>query len=159
MLDDEKSTILNNTWDFYRLLAQQRVTHFNLFIVLSGAILAVVFTNIASSLRGNIISACVAVLHIFMCFIFQKIDSRNKFLIKQTEKTLKNLEASYSDSNYKVMTNEETDTGSLRLAEKNKPILLKQLSTSQLYGLFYLAFTVIGIIAFILSFVFCFVKI
>lgn len=38
MMEDEiKTKILDMAWDYFKLLAQQRVTHFNLFIVFMGA--------------------------------------------------------------------------------------------------------------------------
>lgn len=57
IIDNEiELKVLDMSWDYFKLLAQQRVTHFNLFIVIIGAINAVVATQIFVDLRGNLIA-------------------------------------------------------------------------------------------------------
>lgn len=67
---DSKEKVLDITWDYFKLLAQQRVTHFNLFIVFIGAISAVFATQINVDLRGDIIALSLAIAQVFLCFIF-----------------------------------------------------------------------------------------
>lgn len=146
--DKDKSNALDLAWDYFKLLAQQRVTHFNLFIVFMGAITAVLVSNIHTNLRGNMITCALSFFQMFLCFIFHKIDIRNKFLIKHTENVIKDIERTYENDKYKVFLMEEKRTVSLRNIEKNKLYFARQLSTSQLYNLFYYFFLIAGFAVF-----------
>ena len=139
------------TWDYFKLLAQQRVTHFNLFIVFAGAIAAVTVSQIGTDVRGNAAAAALGTAQMFLCFIFQKIDERNKFLIKQTEKTLKSFESDYANDRYRVFLNEEYDTQRLRDQQTGVPYFRRQLSTSQLYNLFYAVFASAGALGLVIA--------
>lgn len=115
------------------------------------AISTVFATQIYVDLRGNIIACILAVIQIFLCFIFHKIDVRNKFLIKHTEKIIKDIENGFDESVPRILISEEQSTEILRLADKKKMYLLRQLSTTQLYNLFYTFFVVLGLIEFVFS--------
>jgi hypothetical protein len=149
--DKDKSKALDMTWDYFKLLAQQRVTHFNLFIVFIGAITAALVVSVHTDLRGNIIACTLSFFQVFLCFIFHKIDIRNKFLIKHTESIIKNIEKSYENDIYKVFLMEEKSTNALRDKEKSKLYCARQLSTSQLYNLFYFFFMLMGFSVFVFS--------
>lgn len=84
MGDETTTKVFDMAWDYFKLLAQQRVTHFNLFIVFMGVISTVFATQINVDLRSNIIACSLATVQMFICFVFLKIDIRNKFLIKHT---------------------------------------------------------------------------
>lgn len=143
--ESEKISTLNMAYDYFKLLAQQRVTHFNLFIVLVGAVTAILVTNISTDVKGNSVAAVLSLLQILLCFIFHKLDLRNKFLIKHTESVIKGIETTYTDERHKIFLLEETRTQTLREAEKHKVYFGRQLSTSQLYNLFYFVFLVAGL--------------
>lgn len=138
--------VLDMSWDYFKLLAQQRVTHFNLFIVIIGAISAVVATQIFMNLRGNIITLALAIAQLLLCFIFYKIDVRNKFLIKHNERIIKNFESRFEKDVPKIFITEEKNTKDIRIAEHGKIYIFRQLSTSQLYNLFYSFFAIVGLI-------------
>lgn len=152
--ENERSSTLNMAWDYFKLLAQQRVTHFNLFIVFMGAITAILTSNIHTSLKGDITACALSFIQIFLCFIFHKIDLRNKFLIKHTENIIKNIENTYEEENLKIFLLEEKNTDSLRDTEKHKLYFKRQLSTSQLYNLFYFSFFLAGLVELSLSIAF-----
>lgn len=147
----DKDKVLDMSWDYFKLLAQQRVTHFNLFIVFMGAISAVFATQIHVDLRGNIIAATLAAIQIFLCFIFRKIDERNKFLIKHTERIIKDIEDTFDENTPRIFLMEEKLTENIRLADNKKIYFLRQLSTSQLYNMFYRFFVIIGFVGLIVS--------
>jgi hypothetical protein len=157
----ERSKALDISWDYFKLLAQQRVTHFNLFIIIICAFSAVIISNIHSDIVGNSIALLLSFFQIFLCFIFYKIDIRNKYLIKHTESTIKNIERTYGDTNNQIFLQEEYATLLLRENQKTKVLLFKQLSTSQLYKLFYVAVFITGTLEslfssyFILQLIFC----
>jgi hypothetical protein len=150
-LTDSHKNAQNIAWDYFHLLAQQRVTHFNLFIVFVGAISAIFATQINESLWGNVIACILASMEVFLCFIFYKIDIRNKFLIKHTERVLIQIESNLGKDVPKLFTEEEALTGDIRHTESKKMWAFRQLSTSQLYKLFYAFFFIVGLIAFALS--------
>lgn len=143
---DSKEKVLDITWDYFKILAQQRVTHFNLFIVFMGAISAVFATQINVDLRGNIIAFSLAIAQVFLCFIFHKIDIRNKFLIKHTEEIIKTFEKEFEQGVPRIFIMEEQLTKEKRLQDKKKLYFLRQLSTSQLYNMFYAFFVILGLV-------------
>lgn len=143
---DRKEKVLDITWDYFKLLAQQRVTHFNLFIVFMGAISTVFATQINVDLRGNIIALSLAIAQVFLYFIFHKIDIRNKFLIKHTEEIIKTFENEFGEGVPRIFLMEELLTNERRSQDKKKIFLLRQLSTSQLYNMFYAFFIILGFV-------------
>jgi hypothetical protein len=146
-------SIQTMTFEYFKLLAQQRVTHFNLFIVFIGAMSTAYATQIGNSMRGNIIAFVLSLIEIFLCFIFHKIDLRNKFLIKHTEKMLIQIEDRFENTMPRLFAEEVKSTASVRCGEKGKFWAFRQLSTSQLYNSFYAFFSVTGILALVLSIV------
>lgn len=151
-IESNQDNVQKMTWEYFQLLAQQRVSHFNLFIVFIGAIFAVYVLQIGNGLQGNIVSCVLSLIEIFLCFIFHKIDLRNKFLIKHTEKILMQLEENYDDNTPKIFISEKESTEAVRNKEKTKLYCFRQLSTSQLYNLFYIVFFCIGCLTLVLSF-------
>lgn len=65
---------------------------------------------------------------------------RNKFLIKHTEKTIKDIEKEFDEDTPQVFMMEEKATEVIRQSDKKKLYFSWQLSTSQLYNLFYVRF-------------------
>ncbi len=143
---DNKEKVLDMNWDYFKILAQQRVTHFNFFIVFIGAISTVFATQINVDLRGNIIALSLAIAQVFLCFIFHKIDIRNKFLIKHTEEIIKIFEKEFEQGVPRIFIMEEQLTKEKRLLDKKKLYFLRQLSTSQLYNMFYAFFVILGLV-------------
>lgn len=155
----ENSKILDMAWDYFKLLAQQRITHFNLFIVFMGVLTTVLLSNINSGLKGNVIAIVLSIIQMFLCFIFRKIDVRNKYLTKHTERIIKLIEETYEDVKTRIFIEEEITTLELRQDQKKIIFPKRQLSLSQLYRLFYMFFLCIGFIEIIVSFTLIFVKI
>lgn len=150
-ISEAHENVQKMAWDYFQLLAQQRVTHFNLFIVFIGAISAAFATQINESVRGNIIACVLSVIEVFLCFIFYKIDQRNKFLIKHTEKVIIQTESYFEEGIPKLFAGEVESTASVRKGDMKKLYFFRQLSTSQLYNLFYGFFFIIGVLALVLS--------
>jgi len=117
----------NYLWNYFQLHASQRLTTFKFYITISTivftgyvAILGVSFSPILAILFGLILS--------LLSFIFWKLDSRNKQLIKNVEEALRYLESlpDFSEgiqannkvaSVLKIFTYEEEQTNKIR---KNK---------------------------------------
>lgn len=150
-LSETHKSVQKMAWNYFQLLAQQRVTHFNLFIVFIGAISATFATQINRDLRGNIIALVLSGIEVFLCFIFHKIDLRNKFMIKHTEKVIIRIEECFEDNIPKLFKEEDEATADIRESDKEKLWCCRQLSTSQLYNLFYGVFFLIGVLALVVS--------
>jgi len=150
-LETDKNTVYNIDWDYFKLLAQQRVTHFNLFIVIVLAIVTIYSSQIGNSVYGNLMSAILAVTQIALSFVFYKIDLRNKFLIKHTESIMMKIENDLDENIPKIFVEEMNKTNIVRENEKKKSPLLKQLSTSQLYRFFFFFFIVVGVFEIVIS--------
>lgn len=151
--ESEEKYALEMSFDYFKLLAKQRVTHFNLFIVFIGAITTVLVSQINTNITGIIIACTLSFIQVFLCFIFYKIDIRNKYLIKHTESIIKSIEGNYSNINHQIFLSEEKSTNHLRMVEGGRIYFARQLSTSQLYKLFYLFFLFAGLVEFVLSIV------
>jgi len=111
-------------WNYFQLHASQRLTTFKFYITISSIIstgyVAIVGTNvipILAILFGFILS--------LLSFIFCKLDSRNKQLIKNAEEALKYLESIHDSSNgiptnknvasvLKIFTYEEEQTNRMK---------------------------------------------
>lgn len=151
---EERARTQDIAWDYFKLLANQRVTHFNLFIVLVCAITAIQIANLHVDIKGNIVSGILSVFQMVICFIFYKIDLRNKFLYKHIEKTIKSIERTYQEESNQIFLQEGVSTQNLRDQENNKAIFTRQLSASQLYKFFYSVVFCMSIIELVISIVF-----
>jgi hypothetical protein len=103
------------------------------------------------NLRGNIITLALSIAQLLLSFIFYKIDVRNKFLIKYNEQVIKSFESRFEKDAPKIFIKEEKNTNDIRAAEKGKMYLFRQLSTSQLYNLFYSFFAIVGVLEGVLA--------
>ena len=86
--------MLEHTWRYFELHANQRMAVFNFFLVMSGALAA----GIAASLQGSpklaAIGIAVGALLPFVSVVFWKLDQRASFLIKHAERALAEIECS-----------------------------------------------------------------
>lgn len=147
----EDKEIFNLAWNYFSLLAKQRVTYFNFFIVLISVITTAVITSFQRNLNIHIVGISLGLMECFFCFIFWKIDVRNKYLTKHTENAIKCFEVEYEHIELKIFTIEEEKTNELRESQKKKFFFNRQLSHSKLYITFYIVFFIIGLLGSIVS--------
>ena len=147
-----ESEVLNLAWSYFSLLAQQRLTYFNFFIVLMGVISTALVTSFQEKLDVHVVGIGLGLIEAFLCFTFWKIDERNKYLTKHMENVIKYIEHGYKCEEIKIFTTEEIMTAQLRNVQNNH-IFTKQLSHSQLHKMFYIVFSTIGILGAIVSLV------
>lgn len=108
MTDKRPSTtdMLDHAWRYFELHANQRMSVFNFFIVIS----ALVATGMAASLRGRGVVALVGTVLGFLLalvsFIFWKLDQRVSFLLKHAESALSALEASLPELGTRLFAQE-----------------------------------------------------
>jgi hypothetical protein len=103
-------TVLTHAWRYFELHANQRMSIFNFFLVLSG----VISTGLAASIQGSAYLGCVGVflgiLLTLVSFVFWKLDQRVSFLIKHAENALSEIECALPDECTRLFLHERGKT-------------------------------------------------
>ncbi|MGE8422209.1 RipA family octameric membrane protein [Sphingobacterium siyangense] len=128
--------------------AQQRVQHFNYFIVFSSLISTATITTLTSSNKVYLIALVLGSIQILISFIFIKIDDRNRFLIKHSEEIIKQIEIS-SCTPFALFSTEENVT-KMEMAN-DKSFFKRSYSHRKSYNIVYGVFGFIGIFVIIYS--------
>jgi len=87
-LEDQRK----HAWDYFALHAQQRLTTFNFFLILSSLLLGGLVTTFQKEFRVPHVGVPIGLFLILLAFTFWKLDTRNKQLIKNAEDGLRSLE-------------------------------------------------------------------
>lgn len=138
-------------WNYFSLHSSQRLTTFNFYIVFS-TVTATGCMNVLAKNGMSGIGIVLGLLLAFLSFVFWKVDSRNRQLIKCSEEALKYLEEklmaeeSTEEEVLKIFTQEARQTEELR---KNKSIAFwKNLfSYATCFNMVFLSFGIAGVIA------------
>ncbi len=144
------SFLRKQAWDYFTTHANQRMTIFNFYIVLSSVTVTSYFASFKND--SNLASAgwILTLLLCFFAFIFWKLDQRNKLLIKNAERALKYFERSDpSPILTKVFLHEEKETEAIRkLAKRSGRIFFwrRHLSYSDCFNSVYAVFALIGFV-------------
>jgi len=134
--------------------AQQRVQHFNYFIVFSSILTTATITTFQSNFQAHNLGVGLGVIQIFLSFIFSKLDDRNRFLIKHAENIVKNIEKDFENANgycYSLFTSEEIETIKSKEKQKRTNYFSRQMSHKQSYNFIYTVFGLIGLTSILLS--------
>lgn len=95
-----QSEIRNHCWSYFSLHAQQRISVFQYYVTLQSALFGVALFAIQnSSIQGLRPLAFVGLFIFILAFVFWKIDSRTRSLIKNAELSLLKIEK-YFDQNW-----------------------------------------------------------
>jgi uncharacterized membrane protein len=133
--------------------AQQRVQHFNYFIIYSSLLTTGAITCLQPNIKAYSLGIGIGLIQLFVSFVFNKLDDRNRFLIKHAENIIKNIEKQTIGTNhnfYPLFTLEENLTNKLAQLKK-KNIISRPISHKTAYSSIYLVFGIIGFIYFIIS--------
>ena len=84
--------LLEHAWRYFELHANQRMSLFNYFLVLSGAVAAGLAATLQGSQRFSSLGVALGLLLALVSFVFWKLDQRVSFLIKHAESALSELE-------------------------------------------------------------------
>lgn len=76
---------LNHAWQYFQLHAQQRITTFNFYIVLTGLLTTGIATATYNLPQNAILTASLSVFLVGISYFFYKLDERVSFLIKGAE--------------------------------------------------------------------------
>lgn len=85
---------LGHAWNYFQLHANQRISVFNYFVVLSGVLAAGLAATIQGPPRLASLGVGLGLLLVLLSFVFWKLDERTSFLIKHAEDILKGIEPS-----------------------------------------------------------------
>lgn len=81
-----------HAWDYFALHAQQRLATFNFFLIFSSVLLGALVTTFQKEFRVPFVAVPIGLFLVLLAFIFWKLDSRNKQLVKNAEDGLRSLE-------------------------------------------------------------------
>lgn len=86
--------LLEHAWRYFELHANQRISIFNYFVVISGAVSAGIAATWQGSQHFSIVGIVLGLLLSVVSFVFWKLDQRVSFLIKHAESALAEVEQS-----------------------------------------------------------------
>jgi hypothetical protein len=89
---EPSEVLLEHAWRYFQLHANQRMSVFNFFLVLSGAVAAGLAATVQGSQRFSSLGVALGLLLALVSFVFWKLDQRVSFLIKHAECALSELE-------------------------------------------------------------------
>jgi len=145
----KEEAVLNMAWDYFQQHANQRIRYFNFFVILSSLMTTGLLTTFRESFHVPLIGMIIGILQMVFAFVFWKIDERNKFLTKNGENTIKEIERNYFFGNnhdysqkLRFFTNEEIETD--KRARETRNIITKQMLHSRAFNLMFGVFFIIG---------------
>lgn len=139
---------LDLAWKYFQQHAQQRISYFNFFIVFSTILTSCFVSTFQSSFLLPRLGIVLGGLEVLISYIFLKIDIRNKFMTRQAEKVIQEMEYQCNLSggkSYSLFTGVAEATASLKLENSGKFFLKKHLTHGQAYQIIYGAFLFLGI--------------
>lgn len=140
---DELDAARGHLSQYFYVHAAQRLTTFNFFIVIA----TLISTGMVTSLQKGVIiphlSLLLGIVLICLCFIFWRLDHRNRELIKLAEGALRKLEARmFPDAGHapfsRIFNIEEETTAAIRLSRRFA------WSYSRCFDAVFLIFAIIG---------------
>lgn len=136
-MDADKA--LDHAWRYFHLHAQQRITIFNYYVVLTGLLITGIATTLRELPQHAVLSAALGVLLTGLSFLFYKLDDRVSFLIKRAESVIGAHEPSGANlfGDEMGLTKSPTEKG--------------QWSQGRVFRTMFLAVAATGVIVFLLS--------
>lgn len=150
----EQTNISDKEWldlafKYFIQHAQQRVQHFNYFILFSSLLTTASVTTMQPNFQKYYLGILFGVIQIIVSYFFIKLDNRNRFLIKQSEKVIKYYEKAKKNNNPSLFLTEERETNHLKT--KNNFFLTRHFSHKDTYRAIYVTFACIGVISLIIN--------
>ena len=91
----DMDALLTYSWNYFHMHAAQRISVFNFFVVLAGLMIGGLFSTFHQDFRMPALGIVLGLGLIFVSFIFWKLDERVKFIIKNAEASLTELESHF----------------------------------------------------------------
>lgn len=139
---------LDLAWKYFLQHAQQRMQHFNYFIIFSTILVTGFIATFQNNFSFSRLQVAIGILQTCLAVFFAKLDERNSFLVKHAENVIKSYEITCKTP---LFLTEDAST----LAGKNQRYWggLPLVTHGQLYRTVYGFFCVLGIAQLILSFI------
>lgn len=83
---------LENSWRFFQLHAQQRMTVFNFYLIISGLVAAGLSACVIQMGKLYLVAGYLGLFLSFVSFIFWKLDQRVSLMIKVSEESIMYIE-------------------------------------------------------------------
>ena len=141
-------------WQYFKAHADQRMSLFNFFVVISALLTAALATTWKKDCDYPIYGLFLSCGMIVISFVFWKLNQRVAYFIKHAESALKNIEnSSLKDEDLtRLFCLEETKTKIVR-GKVNWKLWTWHMTYSECFGVVYVVFAVIGFIGMIIAIV------
>ena len=134
--------VLESNLKYFEIHAAQRLTVFNFYVAISGAILAAMAAIFQGPERYALVGVILGLLLTTISFLFSKLDSRTAFLVKHAESIIKQIESDYLPKHLSVFELEDARTSKAR-AERRFPS--KMYTYGQIFHSLFWIFGVVGV--------------
>ncbi len=155
--DSVDEPLRKQAWDYFHMHSGQRLTTFNFYIVISSVITTGLVATFQKDYQLPRLGIALGLLLSFFSFIFWKVDSRNRQLIKGAEEALIFFEkaSGFEDTNgvphvAKIFLREGYGTSQRRAGKSTLP-WKKHYSYTTSLNLVFLAFALIGLLGGIIA--------
>ena len=146
----DMEALLEYSWNYFHFHAAQRISVFNFFVVLAGLMLGGLFSTFHQDFKMPALGSVLGFGLSFVSFVFWKLDGRAKFLIKNAEASLADLESRFQTAGgankphvTQLIKWESTKTRELRDSQK-RWWPRSQYSYSQSFNLLFLVVGLMG---------------
>ncbi|MGU3389003.1 hypothetical protein ACLBYG_31240 [Methylobacterium sp. D53M] len=112
---------MEHLWRFFALHAQQRISVFNFFVVLSGVLATAIGGGIQAGRPMALLVTVLGVLLILVSFVFWKLDQRGSDLIKLSESALRAGEAACLPEYARIFRIESQVAGGAAQVDERRP--------------------------------------
>ena len=153
----DMEALLKYSWSYFHVHSAQRISVFNFFVVLAGLMIGGLFSTFHQDFRMPVFGIVLGLGLIFLSFIFWKLDERVKFLIKNVEASLTELESHFPTAGgankphvTQLITCELTKTQELRNSQM-RWAPTSQYSYAQSFKLLFVVVGLVGAFGFINS--------
>lgn len=138
--DASGKEMLEHAWRYFALHAEQRISIFNFFLILSGIVVAGLAACLQLHGPFQLLGVVLGALLALVSFTFWKLDQRTSFLIKHAENAITELEQSFPIQSSRLISSE-------RIRTDENISSLSGLFRLWTYGsAFRLVFTVMGLV-------------
>ena len=138
----QSEQILESNLKYFEIHAAQRLTVFNFYVAISGAILAALAAISQGPQRYALVGVILGLLLATISFLFSKLDSRTAFLIKHAESIIKKIESDYIPEQLSVFGLEDNRTSE---AQAKHRFPGKMYTYGQIFHLLFWIFGAVGL--------------
>lgn len=143
----QKDQILEHAWKYFEIHSQQRITIFNYFLIVMAGCGAGFGLILQSSQKLSVLAILLSFFIIIVSCIFWKLDQRTSFMVKNSEKVLKNLEKEF-DPRFHIFESEDLEFASFN---QSKNIFTMLITYGSLFRIIFVLTILTGVVSSIFS--------